>query len=81
MPCDLGLQPGICIGPLPIRFYGIIIVLGIFVGGFVAAREARYRGENPERIWDALIWIAIAGIIRSIQRASIQIFCTNRCST
>ncbi len=63
MSCDLGLQPGICIGPLPIRFYGIIIVLGIFVGGFVAAREARYRGENPNRIWDALIWIAIAGII------------------
>jgi phosphatidylglycerol---prolipoprotein diacylglyceryl transferase len=63
MPCDLGLQPGICLGPLPIRFYGIIIVLGILVGGFVATREARYRGENPDRIWDALIWIAIAGII------------------
>ncbi len=63
MDCNLGLQPGICLGPLPVRFYGIIIVLGIIVGGFVAAREARYRGENPDRIWDALIWIAIAGII------------------
>ena len=63
MDCNLGLQPGICLGPLPIRFYGIIIVLGILVGGFVATREARYRGENPDRIWDALIWVAIAGII------------------
>ena len=63
MSCELGLQPGLCLGPLPIRFYGIIIVLGILVGGFVAAREARFRGENPDRIWDALIWIAIAGII------------------
>jgi phosphatidylglycerol---prolipoprotein diacylglyceryl transferase len=63
MPCDLGLQPGICLGPLPLRFYGIIIVLGILVGGYVAAREARFRGENPDRIWDALIWIVIAGII------------------
>ena len=63
MSCDLGLQPGICLGPLPIRFYGIIIVLGILVGGFVATREARWRGENSDRIWDALIWIAIAGII------------------
>jgi len=63
MPCDLGLQPGICLGPLPIRFYGIIIVLGILIGGFVATREARWRGENSDRIWDALIWIAIAGII------------------
>ena len=63
MSCDLGLQPGICLGPLPIRFYGIIIVLGILVGGFVATREAHWRGENSDRIWDALIWIAIAGII------------------
>jgi phosphatidylglycerol:prolipoprotein diacylglycerol transferase len=63
MSCELGLQPGLCIGPLPIRFYGIIIVTGILVGGFVATREARWRGENSDRIWDALIWIAIAGII------------------
>ena len=63
MTCDLGLQPGLCIGPLPIRFYGMIIVLGIMVGGFVASREARRRGENPDRIWDALVWVAIAGIL------------------
>ncbi len=35
MTCDLGLQPGICVGPLPIRFYGMIIVLGIIVVGFI----------------------------------------------
>jgi phosphatidylglycerol:prolipoprotein diacylglycerol transferase len=63
MSCDLGLQPGICIGPLPIRWYGMIIVLGIFAGGFIASREARRRGENPDRIWDALVWVAVAGII------------------
>jgi phosphatidylglycerol---prolipoprotein diacylglyceryl transferase len=63
MPCELGLQPGICIGPLPVRFYGIIIVTAALIGGFIATREARRRGENTERIWDALIWIVIAGII------------------
>ena len=63
MPCDLGLQPGICIGPLPVRFYGIIIVTAALIGGFIATREARRRGENTERIWDALIWIVIVGII------------------
>jgi phosphatidylglycerol---prolipoprotein diacylglyceryl transferase len=63
MPCELGLTPGICIGPLPVRFYGIIIVTAALMGGFIATREARRRGENTERIWDALIWIVIAGII------------------
>jgi len=63
MPCDLGLQPGFCLGPLPVRFYGIIIVTAALVGGFIATREARRRGENTDRIWDALIWIVIAGII------------------
>ena len=63
MPCELGLQPGFCLGPIPVRFYGIIIVTAALVGGFIATREARRRGENTDRIWDALIWIVIAGII------------------
>jgi phosphatidylglycerol---prolipoprotein diacylglyceryl transferase len=63
MSCELGLQPGLCLGPLPIRFYGIIVVLGALIGGFVAAREARRRGEDPDRIWDGLVYVVIAGII------------------
>ena len=63
MPCELGLQPGFCLGPVPVRFYGIIIVTAALIGGFVATREARRLGENTDRIWDALIFIIIAGII------------------
>jgi phosphatidylglycerol---prolipoprotein diacylglyceryl transferase len=63
MPCELGLQPGFCIGPIPVRFYGIIIVTAALIGGFVATREARRLGENTDRIWDALIFIVIAGIV------------------
>jgi phosphatidylglycerol:prolipoprotein diacylglycerol transferase len=63
MPCDLGLHPGFCLGPVPVRLYGIIIVTAALIGGFVATREARRLGENTERIWDALIFIVIAGII------------------
>jgi phosphatidylglycerol:prolipoprotein diacylglycerol transferase len=63
MPCELGLHPGFCIGPVPVRLYGIIIVTAALIGGFIATREARRLGENTERIWDALIFIVIAGII------------------
>lgn len=63
MPCDLGLQPGFCIGPLPVRFYGIIIVTAALIGGFIATREARRLGENTDRIWDGLIFVVIAGIV------------------
>ena len=62
MPCDLGLHPGFCIGPIPVRLYGIIIVSAALIGGFIATREARRLGENTDRIWDALIFIVIAGI-------------------
>ena len=63
MPCDLGLQPGFCIGPLPVRFYGIIIVTAAIIGGWVATREAHRLGENTDRIWDALLFVVIAGIV------------------
>jgi prolipoprotein diacylglyceryltransferase len=59
MSCDLGLQPGICLGPLPVCFYGIIIVFGAIVGGYVAVREARrfqHRLKDGDLILLYLIW-------------------------
>jgi len=63
MFCDIDGRPGICIGPIPINFYGIIIVLGAIMGGFIAAREARRRGENSDIVWDGLVWVVLAGIV------------------
>jgi phosphatidylglycerol:prolipoprotein diacylglycerol transferase len=51
------------IGPLTIQLYGIIIMLGAVAGAFLAQFNARRRGENPELVWDALIWVLIGGII------------------
>lgn len=53
---------GIHIGPLYLRFYGIILVTGAMAGGWLAAVEARRRGQQPEHVWDALVWLLIAGI-------------------
>jgi len=55
--------PGISIGPLCIRFYGILIMLGAVAAAFLAQYEARRRKLNSELVWDALIWVLIGGII------------------
>jgi len=57
------MPTGFNIGPIPIRFYGIIIIIGAIAGAFLAEREARRRGLNGELVWDALIWVLIAGIV------------------
>jgi len=51
------------IGPFEIRWYGLLIVTGILAAAYVASREARRRGQDPERIWDGLILCLIGGIV------------------
>ncbi|HLF27435.1 MAG TPA: prolipoprotein diacylglyceryl transferase [Anaerolineae bacterium] len=63
MFCDNAGRPAICIGPIPINFYGIIIVLGALIGGYIAASEARRRGHDPDIVWDGLVWVVLAGIV------------------
>jgi phosphatidylglycerol:prolipoprotein diacylglycerol transferase len=48
---------------LPVYWYGVIVVTGIIVGGWLTQREVERRGEDPELVWDALIWLLFAGII------------------
>jgi phosphatidylglycerol:prolipoprotein diacylglycerol transferase len=47
----------------PLRWYGVIVMIGVIVGSLIVERELRRRGENGDRIWDALIWVLPAGII------------------
>ena len=48
---------------LAVRWYGVIIMLAVLLGAWLAERGVRRRGENGDHIWDALIWIVPAGII------------------
>ncbi|HEX9090492.1 MAG TPA: prolipoprotein diacylglyceryl transferase [Anaerolineales bacterium] len=57
------MPSGFSIGPLYIRFYGILIMLGAVAAAFLAEREARRRKINSEFVWDGLIWVLIGGII------------------
>jgi phosphatidylglycerol:prolipoprotein diacylglycerol transferase len=55
---------GIHIGNLLyLRYYGIILVAGAFLGGYIASLEARRRGHNPDYVWDGILWALIFGII------------------
>ena len=48
---------------IPLRWYGVIVMVGVVVGALIIERELKRRGENGDRIWDALIWVLPAGII------------------
>ncbi len=50
------------IGTFEIRFYGIILMLGALIGALLAQKEAKRRGEDPEILWDMMLWLLIAGI-------------------
>jgi phosphatidylglycerol:prolipoprotein diacylglycerol transferase len=54
---------GFALGPLYIRFYGIILMLGAVAGGFLAAAEVKRRGHDPEMVWDLLVYLIIGGVI------------------
>jgi phosphatidylglycerol:prolipoprotein diacylglycerol transferase len=57
------MQDGFFIGPLHVRFYGIILMLGAVAGAWLATRETKRRGYNPEIVWDLLTYLLIGGII------------------
>ncbi len=58
-----GLPSGFPIFNFYIRFYGIILMLGALAAAFLAEHEAKRKGLKSEFVWDALIWVLIAGII------------------
>ncbi len=57
------MPTGFNIGPLTIRYYGLIIMLGVLVATWVSAWGAKRRGQDPEIAWDCLPWLLIGGII------------------
>ncbi len=54
---------GISIGPLYVRFYGIILMLGAVAGAWLATKAAKKRGYDPEIVWDLLIYLLIGGVL------------------
>jgi len=48
---------------LAFRWYGVLVVLGILIGSWVAEKELVRRGGKSDWIWDGLLWVLPAAII------------------
>jgi phosphatidylglycerol:prolipoprotein diacylglycerol transferase len=46
-----------------IAYYGVILMVGAVAGAWLAAREAKRRGRDPEIAWDLLIYLILGGVI------------------
>ena len=54
---------GIHVGPLYIRFYGLLIVGGLILAASIAAWMAKRDGRDPDDLWGGLTWALIPGIV------------------
>ena len=57
------MPQGFELGPVFIRYYGIILMAGALAGGWLASREAKRREYDSEIVWDLLIWLIVGGVI------------------
>lgn len=57
------MPTGFQIGPIFVRYYGIILMIGVVAGAFLAEREAKRRKQDPDAVWDGLFWVLIGGIV------------------
>jgi phosphatidylglycerol:prolipoprotein diacylglycerol transferase len=51
------------IGPFPLRWYSLMIMLGVVVGTWLAAKFAERRGIPADDVYSAALWIVVAGIV------------------
>jgi phosphatidylglycerol:prolipoprotein diacylglycerol transferase len=50
---------------LPLHTYGLLIASAFLAGIWLAQREARRRGQDPERLADLSFWILVAALVGS----------------
>lgn len=48
---------------LTLHWYGVLVMLGVIVAGWLAQKEVERRGENGAHVWDAMVWVIPAGVI------------------
>lgn len=51
------------IGPVSVAWYGIIIVAGAMIAGYVTQHEAERRGQDADHVWNAFLLCVVLGLI------------------
>ena len=50
---------------ISLRWYGVLVMTGVMIAAWIASNELKRRGENPDHVWDSLIWLIPAGLLGS----------------
>jgi len=50
---------------IPVHTYGLLIATAFLAGTWLAQREARRQGQDPERIADLAFWVLVAALVGS----------------
>ncbi len=51
------------LGPLTLRWYGVLIMTGVILAAWIGARHVERRGFDRDSVWDLLLWVLIPGLI------------------
>ncbi len=51
------------LGPITLRWYGLLMMSAMLIGAWVAARYVETQGEDGDNIWDMLMWVLIPALI------------------
>nr|WP_322820477.1 prolipoprotein diacylglyceryl transferase family protein [Chloroflexus sp.] len=51
------------LGPLTLRWYGVLIMAGVMLTAWVGSRHVERREFDRESVWDLLLWGLIPGLL------------------
>lgn len=57
------MPTGFNLGPISIRYYGLLVMVGVLAALGLSSRQARLRGKDPEYLLDAFPWVLLAGLV------------------
>lgn len=64
MPFVIDIDPvAVAVLGIPVRWYGLIVVVAATVAIWLAQREGQRRGIVPQVVWDAAVWVGVAALV------------------